>query len=92
MEGSIYTYANASTNVDRLNEVISVPIITLVRNAIDGSMQDAFITEVNKAVEAKVKVIEGTLKKKLDRAIRLAELRADIKAACFLIKKFNTIH
>lgn len=72
--------------MEKLHEAISEELISFVKKAINGSLKNAYTTEVNNAVESQVKDIKETLKKQSDRAIRMAELRADVRAVCFLLK------
>jgi hypothetical protein len=48
------------------------------------AIEDNFAAAVDKAVEDKVKAIEETMQKKIHRAARMAELKANFEAVCWL--------
>lgn len=66
--------------MEKLNYVINDEVISWVKYAIKGSMQNAYNTEVNNAVEAQVKDIKEALEQEQRTALRLAELRGWIRA------------
>ena len=75
MQQSPYTSDLGSTNIKLLNAVITDTMISLVKDTINGSWQNAYTTEVNNAVEAQVKDIREELERKSRIDMRLAELR-----------------
>lgn len=75
--------------MEKLNDVISDEMISWVKYAIKGSMQNAYNTEVNNAVEAQVKDIKEALEQEQRTALRLAELRGWIRAVWLPSPRFK---
>lgn len=89
----VNSMANLNANVNSLEILdaeINRVIIPYVTNSIRSAWQDAYIAEVNKAVEMKVKIITENLQKESQRALLKTQVRANIKAVCPVIASFNT--
>jgi len=89
MQQSPYTSDLGSTNIKLLNAVITDTMISLVKDTINGSWQNAYTTEVNNAVEAQVKDIKEELERKSRIDMRLAELRFWIRMVWFPSSRFK---